>query len=347
MKHTIKKLPKSQVAIAVSLPEDVFTSYKNKAIANLGEHIEVPGFRKGKAPAHVVEKELKQLHVLEEMADLSISEHLPKILIDEKIDAIGRPIIQITKIAEGNPFEFTATVAVLPEIKLPDYAKIAKNTQGDDEDTTVSDEELDKAIIELKRARKHQEMHANNTPHNEDEIQKEEVDATLTEDYVKGLGDFESVTAFKEKFRENIKNEKDARVREKRRIAILEAIIEKTEVDLPDILIDNELENLIARMKSDIGRMGMQFEDYMKHIQKTEEDMRGDLRPDAEKKAKSELVMYEIAKREKLAPTPEAIDKETEQVLGFYKDADKERTRAYVTHLLTNEEVFKFLETSN
>lgn len=344
MKHTIKKLPKSKVAIDISLPADVFASYKDKAIENLGQHVEVAGFRKGKAPKHILEKELKELHVLEEMADLSINEHLPKIIIDEKIDAIGRPMIQITKIANGNPFEFTATVAVMPEIKLPDYAKIASSTKTEDTDTAVSDKELDDAIIELKKNRKHQEMHEQNVPHNEDEFAKEEFDSTLTDEYVKGLGDFENVDAFRAKFRENIENEKNARNKEKRRIAILEAIIEKTEVEIPEMLVENELENLVARMKSDISRMGLSFEDYLKHIGKTDEDMRKDLAPDAEKKAKSELVMYEIAKQEKLAPTPEAIDKETEQVMNFYKGADKERTRAYVTHLLTNEEVFKFLE---
>ncbi len=344
MTHKIKQLPKSEVGIDVSIPGDVFESYRAKALERAGAEVELPGFRKGKAPAHILEKELKPMALLEEMADLAINEHFPKILVDEKIDAVGRPAITITKIAKGEDLEFTATVAVLPEIKLPDYKKIAAKENETVVVNEVTDEELDGAIKELKKARAHNEIHQSGAEHNHEEFEKQEFDATLTDEYVKQLGPFESVEDFREKFRENIRTEKDARDKEKRRVAILEAIGEKVSVELPDVLVESELENLIGRLKVDIANAGIPFEEYLKHIKKTEADIRADLRPDAEKRSKMELIMVKIAEVEKLKPAEDAIEFETKRLIQTYQDADPLRARAYVTHMLTNEEIFKFLE---
>ncbi len=344
MKKTIKQLPKSEVAIEVAIPADVFESYRAKAIKHAGEHAEIPGFRKGKVPAHILEKELKPMALLEEMADLAINDHFPKILVDEKIDAVGRPAITITKIAKDNDLEFTATVAVLPEIKLPDYKAIAAKENETITDNEVSDEDLDGAIKELKKARAHNEEHQKGGEHNHEEFEKKEFDASLTDEYVKLLGPFESVEDFREKFRENIRTEKDARDREKRRVATLEAIGEKVSVELPDVLVESELENLVGRLKVDIANAGIPFEEYLKHIKKTEADMRNDLKPDAEKRSKMELVMVKIAEVENLKPKEEDIENETKRLIQTYQDADPLRARAYVTHMLTNEEIFKFLE---
>lgn len=344
MKKTVKKLPKSEVAIDVTIPKDVFEAYRPKALARAGAEVELPGFRKGKAPAHILEKELKPMALLEEMADLAINEHFPKILVDEKIDAVGRPAITITKIAKGEDLEFTATVAVLPEIKLPDYKKIAAKENETVIVNEVTDEELDGAIKELKKTRAHNEIHQSGAEHNHEEFEKQEFDATLTDEYVKELGPFESVEDFREKFRENIRTEKDARDKEKRRVTILEAIGNEVSVELPAVLVESELENLIGRLKIDIQNAGIPFEEYLKHIKKTEADIRKDLAPDAEKRSKMELVLVKIAEVENLKPKDEDIDNETKRLIQTYQDADPLRARAYVAHMLTNEEIFKFLE---
>ncbi len=344
MKKTIKKLPKSEVGIDVSIPANVFEAYREKAVAHAGEHIEIAGFRKGKAPAHIVEKELKPMALLEEMADMAINEHFPKILVDEKIDAVGRPAITITKIAKGDDLEFTATVAVLPQIKLPDYKKIAAKENETVTDNEVTDEELDGAIKELKKARAHNEIHQSGAEHNHEEFEKQEFNAMLTDEYVKQLGPFESVEDFREKFRENIKNEKDARDKEKRRVAILEAIGEKVSVELPDVLVESELENLLGRLKVDIQNAGIPFDEYLKHVKKTEAEIRADLKPDAEKRSKMELVMVKIAEAENLKAKDEDVEAETKRLIQTYQDADPFRAAQYVAHMLMNEEIFRFLE---
>ncbi len=344
MQKTITKLPKSQMSVQVSLPAEMFEGYRAKAVACAAEHIEIPGFRKGKAPAKLVEEQLAPIAVLEEMAELAVNEHFPKILVEEKIDAIGRPEIKITKIAAGNPLEFTVTFAVLPEVKLPDYKKLAAAENAKSADVSVSDEELESAIKELKKAREHDRIHKAGEEHDHDEFEKQEFTADLTDDEVKQFGPFESAAAFREKFRENIKAEKEAQELQKRRVGTLEAIAAGTETEIPDVLVESELGQLVARLQADIAQAGLKFDDYLSHIKKTEADVREGMRPDAEKRAKMELIMAEIAKRENLKPAEETVESETKRLIQTYQDADPLRARAYVTHLLMNEEIFKFLE---
>lgn len=90
--------------------------------------------------------------------------------------------------------------------------------------------------------------------------------------------------------------------------------------------------------------MGLKFEDYLKHINKTMDDLRAEFRPDALKKANLALVLHEIAKAEKLVPDPEQVEKEIAAILEQYKDADRERAAMHVENVLTNEKVFEFLE---
>ena len=349
MQTTIKKLPKSQVSIDVSVPQDTFEGYRSKAVARLAETVQLKGFREGKAPMSIVEKSLAPMAIMEEMASLAINDHLPKIFVDEKIDAIGRPEIQVTKVAPGNPFEFTATVAVVPEIDLPDYKKIAKKLNETPEEIKVSDEELDAAIVELKKTRAHQQLHKDgNDDHSSPEhAELEKIDASLTEEYVKALGDFASVEDFKAKYTENIKAEKANQAREKRRVAILEAILAESTVEMPDVLVQSELEQLIGRLKADVANIGVEFDEYLKHISKTEEEMRAEFLPDAEKRAKMELVMHKIGTKEDIKPDPEEVKTEVARLMDMYKDADKMRAEIYVAHLLANEAIFKFLEAQN
>ena len=351
MKKTIKKLPKSQISIEVSIPHEPVESYREKALGAIGAEMEIAGFRKGKAPKNIIEKNINPMSLLEEMAQHAINEHFAKILVEEKIDAIGRPMIGITKLVPGNPLEFTATVAVFPQGDLPDYKALAKEINKDKKEVAVTDEEFEKAIIELKKVRNQQQKQMDEDTgeevlkeHPEEEITEEKLDATLTDEEVKLFGPFESAEDFKQKYRENIRFEKEAQEREKRRVAMLEEIIKNTDLELPDVLVESELENLIGRLKTDLSGSGLKFEDYLVHIKKTEDEVRKDFLPDAEKRARMEFIMYKIGQMEKISPKEDEIEKETKRLMETYQGADETRARAYVTHLLSNEEIFRFLE---
>lgn len=345
----ITKLDKSRVEIKTSVAAQQFDGYKAKALENIGQEAQIDGFRPGHVPTNVLEKKVGEQGILDEMAQLAIMEAYPKILIDNKIDAIGRPEIAITKVAMGNDLEFTITTAVMPTVTLADYKKIAKQTNATESTVTVDDSEIQAALLELRQMRAHQQMHDDGVEHHDhDHTKIEEKDLPeLTDDFVKTLGKFEGIEDFTTKLRENLLKEKNDREIEKKRIALIDGIIDGSTIDIPDMLVDFELDKMMQQFAHDISMMGMTMEDYMKRIEKTEADLKKDWLENATKRAKMQLILDEIATKEKIAPTDEEIQGEIKKILDMYQnkaDISEERARAYVTQILTNAKVFDYLE---
>ena len=350
MKITIKKLPKSEVEIEGELEADIFENYFNNALKKISGKVKIDGFRQGKIPENIILQNIGEMPILEEMAEMALGEHYPKILENEKIDAIGRPEISITKIARNNPLGFKIKTAILGDVKLADYKSLAKKiTSANKEvDTNISDEEMESTILDIRKSRAQKK-------HPSEDVITEEKDGENTEnkkqdlpdfndEFVQALGPFVNVEDFKEKLKENLKLEKQNSHKEKIRLQIIEDIIKDSVIDLPDILIEVELNKILYRMESDIAQMGLKFEDYLKQINKTVDDLKKEFTPDAEKKAKLAILLNEIAKTEKIVVNEEQLAKEVTAILEHYKDADPERARMHAENVLINEQIFQFLE---
>lgn len=349
LKTNITKLPNSEIEIEGELEAEAFESFYHKALKKIGETVELDGFRKGKAPENVLLSHVQELHILEEMAQMALGEHYPKIVEENKIDVISRPEISITKLERNSPLGFKIKTSVMPEVKLADYKKIAKDITSKitdaEKNIVVTDEDLENTIMDIRKSRA-PKKHVSEKVEGEVETEpKEEELPTFNDDFVQQLGPFENVEDFKEKLKINIKLEKENQQKEKTRLKIVEKIIDETEIDMPEILVQTELDKILFRMESDITQMGLKFEDYLKHLNKTIEDLRKDFRGDAEKKAKLGLVLNKLSEIEKIEADPEQVQKEVDHILEHYKDADPERATLHAQNVLTNEKVFQFLET--
>lgn len=361
----------SQVKIEGEIPFAELEMHRAAAIKHLGRNLELPGFRKGNVPEKMVVAQLGSMTVLSEMAERALSAVYPEVVKAHKLDAIGYPQIQITKIAEENPLGFTATVAVLPEVALPDYKKIAAEANKGKESAEVSEEEVEAQIKDILRQKLAYERlqhkagathtHADGTVHegpDHDEegnpIEDENVKAVtddelpeLTDEYAKTLGSegqFTSVADFREKIQEHLSIQKKQDVEASHRAKITDAIIEETAVTLPHILIDSELNQMFSQMREDLERANLRMDDYLAHIKKTEEDLKKEWTPAAEKRAKLQLVLNEIAKKETITPDKAQLEEQVGQLMEQYKDADENRVRIYVASVMTNEAVMKMLE---
>ncbi len=196
--------------------------------------------------------------------------------------------------------------------------------------------------------RVHQKMHDDNIPHETHDHEKI-ADADLpeiTDEFVKSIGNFQTVAEFKEKLRDNLKVEKKVENKNKNRSKIVDRISAETKVEVPDILVESELNKMLMQLRETIERAGMSFDDYSKHIGKTEVDMKKDFESDAQKRAVMELALFEIGKKEGLTPTEEVINTEVDKLLAQYPGADRNRAIAYIEQVMTNEAVFEFLEKS-
>jgi len=348
IKVEIKKLENSEVEIIGAISAKDFEVHREKAVKNLASNINIPGFRKGHIPEKVLRQKAGEGNILEEMADLALREGYPKIIIENKIDAIGKPEISITKLAKDNPLEFKVTVAVMPEIQIADYKTIAKKMVASKEKTEVTEKEIEDTVTEIKKMRakiidNNQSVSDNKSITSNKDKSEEEL-PELDDEFVKTLGNFKNVAEFKEKLKENIELEKKRKANDKKKAATMEEITKNSKITLPNIIIESELDKMVAQFKGDIAQNGGTFEEYLKHIKKTEKDVRKEWRTDAEKRAKSQLILNKIATEEKIVAPKEEVEKQMEQLLNHYKDADPERVRIYVETILTNEKVFEFLE---
>ena len=174
----------------------------------------------------------------------------------------------------------------------------------------------------------------------------EQVEAPLPEfddDFVKSLGNFKNVEDFKTQLKENMTAEKERHSKEKRRIQIIEKIIEDSKVELPDILVEEELDRMVEQFRSDIRNYRMEPEDYLKEIKKTEKDLRDEWKADATKRAKMNLILPKIALEEKIEADKEKVEHEAHHLAEDHK-IDEVRAKQYVEYVLRNEAVLKFLE---
>lgn len=337
---SIKKLPDSRIEITAAIPADEFDSARSEAIKHIGKDVELDGFRKGHVPENMLLAKIGEAVVLEEMAEIAIGKAYPAIIINEKIDVLGRPEVHITKIALGNPLEFTLVTAVFPEIILPDYKKLAATESVKKDDITIEEDEVSKTIEQIRKMRAKNEAEQAGK-----ELDEQAALPEIDDAYVKTLGGFSSVEDFTTKLRENILTEKTRQARDKKRVAIMEAIIADTKIELPEVIVAQELRRMEDEFAHEIERMGMTFDAYIKAVGKTKEEMHAEWKPDAEKRAKVQLVTSKIAEIEKIEPDKDRLEQEVLALKASYPDGSEDRMRDYLSMILTNDKVFEFLET--
>ena len=331
IKTTLKELPDGSMEVTCEITAESFEKERPIALKKVGEEIALPGFRKGHVPEGMISQKFGDAFILEEMANLAMDRAYSEILTRHKIHAIAMPEVKVTKLAKGNPFEFTLTFQVMPEIKLPDYKAIAKTIMSEEE-ADVTNEEVENALNELRK------QFATKSDAGE------EILPEVTDELAQKFGPFANVEEFKTKIRESITHEKTTRAREKKRMQTMEKIAEGITAKLPQVLIDGELERMIGQFKHDVEQMGMKFEDYLATTKKTIEEMRKEWTADAEKRAKVQIALNEISLLEKIEVLKEDLDRESKFFMEKYKDAEPGRVRMHLEMMLVNEKVFQFLE---
>src|ERR1035437_8358094 len=146
----LNSLPEREMEIIGQIAAERMSELREKALQKLKADAEIDGFRKGNAPDALVAQKVGEMRVLEEAAEIALSEEYPNILEEHSIDAIGRPEITITKIGVGSPLEFKVKTALMPEVKLADYKKIVgeiKEKTATSAAPEVTEKEVDDVIL--------------------------------------------------------------------------------------------------------------------------------------------------------------------------------------------------------
>src|SRR3972149_2609054 len=121
VKVSTQQLPESQVVLEIEVDPDQMERSLDKAYRRLAQRIEVPGFRKGKTPRHMLERHVGRDRLVREALDILIPEGYNQALDEHEHAATGQPVIELVK---EEPLAFKATVPVRPSVDLGDYQRL-------------------------------------------------------------------------------------------------------------------------------------------------------------------------------------------------------------------------------
>ena len=402
-----------EVELEITVEAEEFNEFFAKALLSMGKDLEIKGFRKGNAPKESIEEHFGLEKILVTAADLAVNDAYKKAIIENKIEAIFYPSVQVKKMAKGNDFIFTTKTAVIPEIKLPDYSKIVSKEEK--KKVAVTDEEVNKSLTWLAKSRSkltvkndkaqkgdfieiEYSIAGNNgepikdgfilgegrmLPGFEDNLvgmkaneekKNVELDSNgkkfivdvkiisvqnaelpkINDDFAKSLGEFKDLESLKKNIAAGILKEKEQAEIQRQRFELLEKISEKTNIELPEVLIENEQKQIITGVKDQVAQnLKIKFTDYLERVKKTEDELFASFKSEAIKKIKNFLILKEIAKKENIIVTEEEVTAEVNKTLAKYPTKEEAakitggnitKLKEYTREVIKNDKVFQILD---
>lgn len=390
MSVQVEKLEKSMAKLTIEVPAEELEKALQKAFMKNKNRISVPGFRKGKVPRQMVEKIYGPEVFYEDAANELIPEAYEKAVDECGEDIVSSPEIEVTQIKKGEPFIFTAEVALKPPVKLGKY----KGVKIDKIDTEVTDEEITAEIdkerennarnIEVTdRAVKDGDMTVLDfegfvdgvafeggkgenypltigsgafIPGFEEqlvgaEIGKEvEVNVTFPEDYqadeLKGkaalfkctvkeikekelpelddefaseVSEFDTLEEYKADVKATLTERKAKEAKDAKEAAVIEAIVKDSEMEIPDAMLATQQKQMVDEFAQRIQMQGLSLDQYFQFTGTTYDKMVEQVRPQAEKRIKSRLVLEAIVEAEKIEATEEDFEEELKAMAEAYQ----------------------------
>ena len=146
MKSAVETLSPTRAKLTVEVPFEELKPSLDAAYKKIAQQINVPGFRRGKVPPMVIDRQVGRGAVLDE----AINAALPKLYVEalqaNELEPLAQPEIDITKLEDNETLEFTAEVDIRPEVDLPDYTGLEVSV----EDVVVSDEDVELQVQNLR-----------------------------------------------------------------------------------------------------------------------------------------------------------------------------------------------------
>jgi len=388
VKVTNEKTENCQVFLTIEMePAEVEESLE-ESYHRLVRKVNIPGFRKGKAPRAILERHIGKESLLEDALNNLLPEACEKAIKEQKIEAIAQPHIEI---AQTDPVVFKATVPLLPKVELGDYHHIQVTPEPvelteddvnavieqlrhqhatwepverpvDFDDLVVLDIESnieDKPFInqkgvqyqvlrdlpfpapgfaeQLPGVKRNEEKEFKlqfplDFPRGElagkeasfkvkiTEIKQEKL-PELDDEFATGVSpDFKTLDSLREQVTADLK----LRAEEKARIdfeeRVIEAVVDLTELEYPPILVEQEIDRLLNQRFQRLQRGDQGLEEYLRSINKTEEELREELHPLATKRVIRSLVLGRIAEGEKIEVSDSEVDAEIENMIKSTTD---------------------------
>ncbi|WP_394276391.1 trigger factor [Luteococcus sp.] len=147
MPSTVEQLSPSRVKLTIDMPFEELKPSLDNAYKEIAQQVQIPGFRKGKVPAAIIDQRYGRGMVLQEAINDALPNAYGQAVVEHKLTPLGQPEIDVTNLEDGKNVQFTAEVDVRPEFDLPDFSTI----QVEVDDTEVKDSDLEERIDMLRQ----------------------------------------------------------------------------------------------------------------------------------------------------------------------------------------------------
>jgi trigger factor len=415
-----ERLSPTSAKLTISAEQELMASVKNEVLKRLGKQTKVPGFREGKAPVGLVEKQVSSSLLQTEFLDEAINRLYSEALEIENIRPVNQPKISVQKFVPFTTLEFIAEVEAIGKVTLPDYTKIklakkkislsekdvddvihnlqlrvadksdvTRPSQIGDQvmiDFTGKDAKTDDAIkgadgkdfplilgsnsfipgfetnLEgLKSGAKKTFTLKFPKDYGVSALQNREVVFAVTINKVQAvvepkidaefatkIGPFKTVEELRDDIKKQLSVEKQTELDRLFENELLEKIAATAHVDIPDSLINEEVERTEQQIRQNLAYRGQTWQEYLDEMGQTEADYRASLRQPSELRVKVGLVLTEVADREQITVTPEEFDMQLRLLKGQYQDPamqaelDKpENKRTILSRMLSEKTIAK------
>src|SRR5437773_1572582 len=291
-RHTIRRDAGSKVSLEVEVDADRLARQADRVFERHNQKAKIPGFRPGKAPRAMYERSYGAEHLWAEAAEELVDQTYREIVEVEDLEPLDDPRVELTQLEPGKPVRWSATVTVRPEVTLGDYAAHGASIQP----TPPSAEEIDKTIAAMRES--HAQLQPVDRAAATGDIVMVDIDVTVDGKQLPPFarnahveaGRATSIAGLGEAFVGLRSGDS--------KTAELEFSVDTATVEVPEVLVQDELDHMVADLRARVREQGITFEQFLLQARKTEDEIRAEWKPAAEKRAKSILVLDAIAKRE-------------------------------------------------
>ena len=388
---TLNKIENAKVELVCKIEGEQWQKAQEVAFDKLAKRVDIKGFRKGKAPKHLVRQHISQGDVLMFAVDEVVENAFKDAIIEHGVELIDQAESKINSIDE-TAVEFVFTCPVKPDVTLGQYKDLGYKV----EEVNVTDEDVEAELVKIQEEKADLEIKEEGTVENGDTVvidfegfkdgvafeggkgenydlvigsgsfipgfeeqligmkaeEEKEINVTFPENYheesLKGapvtfkvlvheikvkvlpeldetliaelnLEGVKTLEELKELIKKQLTTVRESQNLNKANEEVINKVCDSSTVEIPEVMIERELESMIENYGYRMMRQGMTLEMYYQYTGTTKENLKELFRAEAEKSVKRTLVLEEIAKLEKVEVSEEEVEAEIESIAKQYK----------------------------
>jgi len=389
MASVMEKKENNVVVLTIDVSPETFADALQRSFKKNAGRFSVPGFRKGKAPMHIVTKYYGEGVLYDDAIDFAANPAYLAAIAEHGITPVSRPELDVQSISRENGMKFTVQITVKPEVELGQYLGVEAVmpeypvTDADVERELSRTQERNARLIPVEdrgiesgdtvnidyeglkdgvpfeggTGHSYDLKIGSNTfiPGFEDALigrtagEEFELPITFPEDYnqaelagqavvfkvkvnevkfrelpvlddefAKDVSEFDTLEDYKASIRAKLEENAASRAKGAFEDHVVKAVVENATVDVPAVMIDSEVDQMVDEQSQQMRYQGFELEQYLGYIGQTIESFREQLRASAETRVRTSLVLEAIAAKEGIQASEEEIDEEIGRMAQLY-----------------------------